>query len=204
MLPFHRRRRWKKVPKPASATRREYVTVIAAAAACWPTCWLTVAWHEGNQRGVVLRASSELRFGDQPLKTSVVTELKGQRGKPSSSDGLICGPHLIWLEKDTLKCDAIRISRLWERWYAQTYLKKTKMAIMLSAVQDVRWQRSGIMLEKAKQERKSERGPPTPPVTWCVNLFLQQSCIVRPAPVNLSKSEGSREPTLPQIGWLRV
>lgn len=35
-------------------------------------------------------------------------------------------------------------------------------------------------------------------------FFLQQSCIVRPAPVNLSKSEGSGEPTLPRVGWVQV
>lgn len=158
-----------------------------------------------KETSVVLSSVLRLSSGSviSPLRP-VWWQIWKDRVKPSSSDGLICGPHLIWLEKDTLKCDAIRISRLWERWYAQTYLKKTKMSIMLSAVQDVRWQRPGRMLEKAKQERKSEWGPPTPPVTWCVNLFLQQSCIVRPAPVNLSKSEGSREPTLPQIGWLRV
>lgn len=44
--------------------------------------------------------------------------------------------------------------------------------------------------------KKKNQGTPTPPVTWCVNLFQQQSCIVRLGPVNLH--------TLTQIGWLKV
>ena len=53
-------------------------------------------------------------------------------------------------------------------------------------------------------EKKRERGTPTPPVTWCVNLFLQQRCIVRPGPGNLNKSEDSTAAARPQIGWWKA
>lgn len=86
-----------------------------------------------------------------------------------------------------------------------TYCREwRRLAIVVVVARDVWRRRPGRMLEKVKQERKGERGTPTPPVTWCVNLFLQQSCIVRPGPVNLNKSEDSTAPTLPQTGWFKA
>lgn len=93
MLPFHRRSRLKKVPRPASATLREYVTVIAAAAASfWPTCWLTVEWHEGNQCDNALWSSSELSVSDQPgsHKDNWVTSENEEKHSSVISHSYLC------------------------------------------------------------------------------------------------------------------